>query len=104
MASQELNLPALQLRGEKLYKTQMWDEALPVLQEYVERCPADARMRLRLAAMNVEIQERPRYALRVLAKMDSESLDQRLRRWRSKIEARARQMIDDGVLELDLGS
>ena len=55
LASQELNLSAMKIRDEKLYKAQMWDEGIPVLQENVERCPTDARMRLRPAAMSVEI-------------------------------------------------
>jgi membrane associated rhomboid family serine protease len=86
---------------EGLCEARMWSEVGPLLERYVEQFPDDDLLGLKLAGMLVEIEQRPRHALRVLQKLPKRGLDERLSRRRKRIEKRARQMIDDGVLELE---
>ena len=86
---------------EGLCEARLWNEAGPLLEQHVDQHPDDNRLRLKLAAILVEVEERPSQVLRVLRHLPRHGLDERLSRRRERIESRAQQMIDDGVLELE---
>ncbi|MBT6157823.1 MAG: rhomboid family intramembrane serine protease [Planctomycetaceae bacterium] len=98
---QEIAPADLRMLIEALCEARLWNEAGPLLERYVEQNPDDDRLRLKLAAILVEIEERPSQALRVLKQLPQHGLDERVSRRRGRIEKRAQQMIDDGVLELE---
>jgi membrane associated rhomboid family serine protease len=83
-----------------LSKARLWDEVAPLLEEFVTTYPDDARMRLNLAALHLEIETRPRQALRVLEGMSDDSLEGRFSRQFRRLESKARHLIESGVLEL----
>jgi membrane associated rhomboid family serine protease len=88
--------------AEGLFKAHVWSDAVALMEEYVERFPYNAStIRLKLAGLFVQKQNRPRAALRVLEPIPRGSLPQSLEAHRDKIEQRARQLADAGVIELD---
>lgn len=91
----------LRALAEALCESRLWDEARPLLEQYVKRSPDDAEIGLKLVELLVEVEQRPRYALRVLEEIPADVLEERLERRRARLETRARNMIDDGVLELE---
>jgi hypothetical protein len=97
----QLDQQDLQELIQSLCKTQLWSAAGPLMESYVTRFPDDVPMRLNLAAILVEVQQRPRHALRLLEEMPAAGDDERASRHRGRIETRAWNMIDDGVLELE---
>jgi hypothetical protein len=85
-----------------LSKNRLWPDAVPLMEEFIARFPAKAtQVRLKLAAVVLEVQRRPRYALKLLADVPRETLTQELERHVRKIERVAEQMIEEGVIELD---
>lgn len=74
-------------------------DALPLLREYVERFPDDARLRLRLAAILVELEIKPRAALRVLAGIPPNGLPEKAETRRRQIERLAQRMVAEGHVE-----
>jgi hypothetical protein len=84
-----------------LVKHQMWESAVAVMQSYVEEVEAPSpRVRLKLAQLLVQKQERPARALRVLEQLENGPLPENLEAIRRQLGARARQMLEEGVLEL----
>ena len=72
------------------------------MEDYLARFFADeVNLRLRLARILVEIQQRPNYALRVLAPIPDTPLPEALERLRTRLKKLAQDQIDDGVLELE---
>ena len=98
---QQFDPAELRMLIDGLCEARLWNEAGPLLERFVEQYSDDDLLRLKLAAMLVEIEQRPRHALRVLHQLPQRGLDERLSRQRGRLETRARQMIDDGVLELE---
>ena len=98
---QEIAPADMRVLIEGLCEARMWSEAGPLLEQFVEENPDDHRLRLKLAAILVEIEERPSQAMRVLKQLPRHGLDERLSRRRGRIETLAQKMIDDGVLELE---
>lgn len=77
-------------------------EAVPPMFEYVRRYPEKAaRVRLLLAQLLIETQQRPAKALRVLGDIADGALPAELDRVRRKLAAKAEAMVEDGVLELE---
>lgn len=77
-------------------------ESIPFLEDYLDRFNEhEVNLRLRLSRILVEQQQRPNYALRVLAPLPESPLPEALERLRAKIKERAQALIDDGVLELE---
>ena len=60
-----------------------------------------SRVRLKLAQLLVQKQERPARALKVLGQIPAGSLPEPLEALRRQIAKQARQMLEDGVLELE---
>lgn len=81
-------------------KAEMWNEVGPLMEQYVDDYPDDVPMRLQLAAVLAEVEQRPRQALRVLDELPTGELDERQNRRRERIETQAQQLIDEGVMEL----
>ncbi|MCA8987211.1 MAG: rhomboid family intramembrane serine protease [Planctomycetaceae bacterium] len=99
-----LTLPAGLLKGlaDGLYRQRMFTEALPYYEEYLNRFPDLAlATRVRLAALYLEVEARPRAALRVLSEIPPHSLSDRQEQQRETLERRANSMIEEGVIELE---
>ena len=80
----------------------MFTEALPYYEEYLNRFPDLAlATRVRLAALYLEVEARPRAALRVLSEIPPHSLSDRQEQQRETLERRANSMIEEGVIELE---
>lgn len=85
-----------------LHEEKRFVESIPFLEDYLARFFTDeVHLRLRLARILVEIQQRPNYALRVLAPIPETPLPEALERLRTRIKKLAQEQIDDGVLELE---
>ncbi len=98
----QLDSRELKALANGLYKARSYSEAIPLMEEYIERFPSDAdRIRIKLAGLLIEVQRRPRYALRMLEGLSAVELGDDLTRHCRKIVEAARRMIDDGVMELD---
>ena len=85
-----------------LYKAKAFDKATPLMEEFIERFPHQAdRMRLRLAAVAVEVQKRPQFALRILDRVKSQQLSDSGLRQLERVRLAAEKLVDEGVIELD---
>lgn len=70
--------------------------------EFLRRFPDKAtRVRLKLAQILIQEQKRPAQALRVLSKIDKNSLSESLEKMRRQLERQAiKQRDEDGLVEL----
>jgi membrane associated rhomboid family serine protease len=77
-------------------------DAAPLLEDYLKRFQKrQVAVRLRLAQILIEQQQRPTYASRILADLPQSGLGPREAKLRTSLEQKARKLIDDGVLELE---
>ncbi len=84
-----------------LVEQQAWESAISVMQQYEKEVEfPSSRVRLKLAQLLVQKQERPARALKVLGQIPEGSLPDPLESLRRQIAEQARQMLEDGVLEL----
>ncbi len=84
-----------------LIKNQWWDDAVALLQSYVEEVEdPSARVSLKLGQLLVQKQERPARALKVLEQIPEGSLPEPLEALRRQLIQQAEQMRAEGVLEL----
>jgi len=80
----------------------LWLAAVPLLENYLQRFIGRVvPVRLKLAKILIEQQQRPSYASRVLAELPVKGLGEREEKLRISLTAKAQKMIDDGVLELE---
>ena len=80
----------------------LWLAAIPFLENYLQRFTSRVvPVRLKLAKILIEQQQRPTYASRVLAELPREGLGEKEEKLRTSLAAKAQKMIDDGVLELE---
>lgn len=97
-----LPAPLLLELANALFKEQQWDDVTLLFEEYVERFPEIADgVRLRLSGILVEKQQRPMAALRLLQEIPPKSLNEKQENYRSEVERRANELIDEGVIELE---
>src|SRR5690606_10784186 len=104
-------IPEWQIPGDQLHKMidqsqqmKLWHLCIPLMEEYVSRFDADAdTVRLRLAKILVDDQQRPRHALLVLSQIPPNRLGSDMELIRKRIEEAAVAQIEDGVLELESG-
>lgn len=76
-------------------------ESIPVMVEYLKRFPEKSiRVRLRLAQILVQNEQRGAKALDVLAKVPRDGLPDELRKMRDKLEQMAQALCDAGDIEL----
>ncbi len=77
-------------------------DSIPLMRDYCRYYPDDsARIRLKLAQVLIRDRQRPTAALRVLREIPDGALPSDLDATRRKLMARAEQMQEDGVLELE---
>jgi membrane associated rhomboid family serine protease len=87
--------------ADALYERHRWEDAIPVLSDLLQNPTAATPLHaLRRAALAVKIETRPQLAVRLLEGIDPALLDVSLRKQHALILAKARRMIDDGVLEI----
>jgi membrane associated rhomboid family serine protease len=101
----KLDEACLRTLANGLYKQQDWTNSVPLMREYVQRFPKKPyaiEVRLKLAAVLVQEQRRPRAALELVKTIPKSRLDERLGSLRERIVHKAQAMIADGVLELDV--
>jgi hypothetical protein len=86
----------------ELLEQESWESAIGVMKDYEKEVEApSSRVRLKLAQLLVQKQERPAGALKVLAKIPSGSLPPPLEAIREQVASQAQQMLDEGVVELE---
>jgi hypothetical protein len=84
-----------------LIEHQHWDDAIVLMQSYAEEVEAPSpRVRLKLAQLLVQKQDRPARALKVLDQIPADSLPEPLDALRRQLARDAEQRLADGVLEL----
>lgn len=85
-----------------LHAESRWIESIPFLEEYLQHFEEQqVNLRLRLARILIEQQQRPNYALRVLADIPAAPLPDAPEKLRVRLREQAQQLIDEGVLELE---
>lgn len=85
-----------------LYKTKSWSEATSLMEEFIARFPAQAdSMRIKLAAVYVEVNQRPQAALKLLDAIELSDFPKSVRRHVTQIRQQAQRQIDEGTLELE---
>src|SRR5262249_2125636 len=97
-------LPEKQLLqfAELLCGEKRWSDAVPLLEDYLQRFQKrQVPVRLRLAQILVDQQRRPTYASRVLADLPQGGLGPKEEKLRAALQQKAQKLIDDGVLELE---
>jgi hypothetical protein len=88
--------------AELLLSEKLWNAAVPILENYLQRFHKRAiQVRLRLAKVLVEQQQRPTYAARILAEVPRKGLAEKEEKLRTTLEQKAQEMIAAGVLELE---
>ena len=84
-----------------LYKASAWREVVPLLEDFVERYPDDANQsRIRLAFVLLDIQKRPRAALKTVSGIDRKKLTRKEFSLLKSLSKSARALIEEGVIEL----
>jgi membrane associated rhomboid family serine protease len=84
-----------------LIQHEQWNDAVLLLEEYLERFDEQAApLRLQLALILLHKQRRPQAAQRTLEQIDPAQLSASLQQKRSKAQQAAARMIDSGVIEL----
>jgi membrane associated rhomboid family serine protease len=90
----------LQAMADGLFKLKLWDETVPLLEEFIERFPSQAdAARIKLAAICCEVQNRPLAALKLLDKVDLEELPDSIRGHIAQIRQKAERLLDEDPLE-----
>ncbi|CAN5875593.1 rhomboid family intramembrane serine protease [soil metagenome] len=85
-----------------LHQDRAWTEAAPLMRDLIHRQPGrSGRLRLRLAQIYLKEQERPMAATRLLQGIPEGSLPEDLEKVRRQLAEQARQMLEEGVLELE---
>ena len=80
----------------------LWQAAVPLLENYLQRFNSRiVPVRLKLAKILIEQQQRPTYASRILAELPNAGLGEKEEKLRTMLTEKAQKMIDDGVLELE---
>lgn len=98
----KLDADDLQAIANGMFKRKNWDEAIPLLEEFVQRFPAQAdAARIKLAAIFCEVQTRPRAALKLLDQVELDDLPDSLRQHIAQIRQKAEGMINDDTFELE---
>jgi hypothetical protein len=102
--SESWELPEKELLhfAELVCDEKLWLAAVPLLENYLHRFRSRVvPVRLKLAKILIEQQQRPTYASRVLAELPREGLGEKEEKLRTSLTQKAQKMIDDGVLELE---
>jgi membrane associated rhomboid family serine protease len=85
----------------ELHTLEAWKPSMPFMRDYLRRFPQKGnRVRLRLAQVLLR-EQRPTQALREIEQVKPESLDPSLTMAKRQLELKARELIEEGVLELE---
>lgn len=86
-----------------LQKDRDWGKCVPLMQEYLAQHEEHAvEIRLRLATILIDEQQRPAFGQRVLAALPPPgTLTEQYEKHRERLLARARELEEDGVIELE---
>ena len=88
--------------AELVCNEKLWIAAVPLLEDYLRRFQSRVvPVRLKLAKILIEQQQRPTYAARVLGELPGAGLGEKEEKLRTSLTQKAQKMIDDGVLELE---
>jgi membrane associated rhomboid family serine protease len=86
---------------QSLVEQNTWDAAIPVMRDYIERAAKPSpRVQLKLAQILIQKLGRPLQGLKVLGKLESETLPAKLQPLYHHLMETAEQMREDGELEL----
>ncbi|MGE3317136.1 MAG: hypothetical protein AB7O26_18620, partial [Planctomycetaceae bacterium] len=97
----KLEEPEMRALVNGLFRAKAWNDAIPCMDEYISRFPSRSdRIRLRRAALAIELEKRPRYAMRLIDQLQEETLEEEDLRQRDRIRMAANQLIARGILEL----
>jgi len=97
----KLNEPELRALVNGLFRARAWNDVIPLMDEYIARFPGRAdRIRLRRAGLAVQVEQRPRFALKQIDAIAAETLNDDDLHLRKKIRIAAKQLIEQGILEL----
>lgn len=101
----EIPGPDILRLAQQLHELDRSDESVRFLSEYLERHPVGSdRVRLTLAALMIQIQQRPTAALRVLEPVEVGDLNEADRKKYRTLSEKANAMIEDGVIEFGEGA
>ena len=85
-----------------LYRLRRWDDVVPLMEGYLKQSSCDeSLMWLKLAAIQLEIQNRPRAALKSLEHVQESKISSRAASKLNRLRSRAEELRESGVLELD---
>jgi membrane associated rhomboid family serine protease len=85
----------------ELHVLEAWKPSLPLMRDYIRRFPdKSVRVRLRLVQILIK-QQRPAQAMRELQQLRQSALPPQLAVAHGDLEAKAHQMLEEGVLELE---
>ena len=97
-----LDAADLHALADGMFKLKLWDDATPLLQEYIERFPAQAdAARIKLAAICCEVQNRPMAAIKLLDQVELDDLPDSIRGHIAQIRQKAERLLDNETFELD---
>ena len=97
-----LDADDLQALADGMFKLKLWDDAIILLEEYIERFPARAdAARIKLAAICCEVQNRPLAAIKLLDQVELDDLSDAIRGHIAQIRQKAERLLDDETFELD---
>jgi membrane associated rhomboid family serine protease len=88
---------------QSLHASKRWADSAPLMAEYIGRFPGQADpVRLKLAQICIVELQRPAKALELLSKVNVEALAEKQASLVQRIQAKAKQMQDQGVVELEV--
>lgn len=97
----KLDEPELRALVNGLYRARDWTNVIPCMDEYISRFPGRCdRIRLKRAALAVEIEKRPRYAVKLVDQIRTETLEVEDLKQIERIRAAAKKLVASGELEL----
>lgn len=98
----QLNDRQLRKLVEAMHQQKHWHDSLPLMVQLLQRgLDSTGRIRLTLAQILIQVENRPQQAIAVLRKTPMD-LDEKLTQRKQKLLAAAQQMVDAGNVELDL--
>lgn len=97
-----LDADDLQALADGMSRLKLWNDATPLLQEFIERFPSRAdAARIKLAAICCEVQNRPLAAIKLLDQVEVDDLPDSIRGHIAQIRQKAERLLDDETFELD---
>ena len=97
----QIQKPQLQTLIDLLLQDRVWSDAVKLMDESLQRFPDEYDTALRLASVLVEEQQRPAFALRVLATIPPQALSEAQELVCARLERKSLDLQEDGVIELE---